>query len=108
MEIGTRDVTSFPKQHKFNAHTLISLSVDRLAGGGGSDGKLVWEEEQRTVLGNMEFSYFHRKHPWHHCPIHMGSTRTAMVCALVHTITVTYYYYQARSILYMNVIIWQV
>ena len=54
-------------------------SVDRLAGGGGSDGKLVWEEEQRTVLGNMECSYFHRKHPWHCYPINLGSTWKSMV-----------------------------
>ena len=40
-----------------NTTHINSSAVDRLAGSGGSDGQLVWEEEQRTVPRNMECSH---------------------------------------------------
>ena len=56
-------------------------SVNRLARSGGSDGELVWEEEQRTVLGNMECSHFTWQHSWYSYSIDLGSAWKAMVTA---------------------------
>ena len=61
-------------------------SVDRLARSGGSDGELVWEEEQRAILGNMECSHITWQHSWYSYTIDLGSAWKTMVttqCLLV-------------------------
>ena len=58
---------------------ILYNTVDRLARCGSSDGELVWEEEQRTVFGNMECSHVTWQHSRRGYPIDLGLPRRAMV-----------------------------
>ena len=72
--------TSMEHTHVQQYEVVAShLSVHRLARHSGSDGELVWKEEQRTLLGNMECPHVTRQHSWYSHPINLGSARKSMV-----------------------------